>query len=1356
MFLCAFLLNADVPRHEANGVAPPRPHALFVSAPPPPPRIPPNCPAGMHPLPPAYTAPRSIPMDHLPKQHGISVGNSSGSAFTRKGSPAADSQSVRVQGNQQNQTAMRVQYGQSGSEASHPPAQENTLTSAGQQSGEKPPRPPSTSTGEGWRKTPGLPEENKKVGGDAVAPHLLVAALPATSTSAAGALQPGPGDPGYTGEAASSSLQAVFGEDSSTRVRIPILSVNLDSPCDPQKNNQQGRSGGERGEREKRTSGEKDRDREKASRFLSDPSRRSPHPPPGAAKVQEPPAPAERPRLGGGRGPTPPPLRASPPPVQRPTSLPQNAPLKAPRGGAHSSAAAVDKKEKEGRATPSRRQQHKDKEKKDPSWLPGTGGGPAPPPVSTKQSPPPPRKDASLNARVHSRERDLHGGMGPQTSEARRKSRSRSTRPQGGEEKEKEKTHAARASDPQQQRGSSGSSKPSAVFLGQVEVDQPPSGVAVEEQRREKEGFRIPNKPSAAPKSQPPVVGPSSSSKGSRGDRSNQPPEKEKEKEKKKRQLVFVHAQRTLPAFKIPCQEPPIEPSTEGYLLQLRKSKQSAEASKHVAQAALENAYTQELANHATSAAESQQNEGAQQQKQHQQQWGEGQQRAVASQQQQQQQQMVAAGRWQVYQDPYYGNMYPVYATGKTPRPTDELARRLTKDEKISFSDLRFLESLGRGEFGTVYKGVWRGQVIAIKLFNWTPGLAEETMRSFVKEIESFRHLSHPGLVKFHGACLEVPHLCVVTEYCPGGSLHNLLHNLCQKPAYRRALRMCRELASAVVYLHGLKPRVVHRDLKPLNVVIGSQNDMKLCDFGLTESMDRSFFVCRSLGMAGGSPRYMAPELFQTEEKHLNEKVDIWALACIFIEIFGGPLPYEGIDQLAELTHAVVNLRKVPYIPPSVPYDLQLLLRSCFIFDPRQRPGAEEVLKVIGELEAHADRTSAEQQQGETPAQGLARDGSAARSTTVPAPSPAAAPNDAVKDSQKVSKPSGEAPGVRKQKTPQPLPGCASFLGHTPTTAQPSKQQNRKGPTDPAPHDAKNEKALARAHHAPRQLAANPSAANIAVTARQAQQQPGPAPRPAVVAPSGSSSHKADTPGLALPRPVASPLTMAYRPPPAAPFSFLPPHAAPYASVMQHQHPHSRPTQQPLRSASPKPNQLPPAVSSSSQETQQQPSSSLTDRAAAQPREPFRSPQQQNTPYQTSTPAKSPLKVRPQQPYAPHPAPFLGAAFAPPDRRTTRYYAPQPRRTNAASGPTPGDHSERAAPSKAPAAHALPQRAVPKQGGGLPLISAAQTAHTQHDAFYTAGTARVQRGTQGLGAIGGMAHAGARRPPHPMGVSFRL
>ncbi|CAE7202101.1 drkB [Symbiodinium sp. CCMP2456] len=159
--------------------------------------------------------------------------------------------------------------------------------------------------------------------------------------------------------------------------------------------------------------------------------------------------------------------------------------------------------------------------------------------------------------------------------------------------------------------------------------------------------------------------------------------------------------------------------------------------------------------------------------------------------------------------------------------PREALERDLTEPEKVRYGELTFVERLGKGEFGEVFRGLYLNKEVAIKQLFFDENMTELVVQDLAREIDSFRHLSHKRLVRFLGACLELPNLCLVTEYMPGGSLHHLLHVRRQKLPASHAMNMCIQIADGVSYLHSQTPTIVHRDLKSLNVVLDLSLNIK-------------------------------------------------------------------------------------------------------------------------------------------------------------------------------------------------------------------------------------------------------------------------------------------------------------------------------------------------------------------------------------------------------------------------------------------------------------------------------------------------------------------------------------------------
>jgi len=271
----------------------------------------------------------------------------------------------------------------------------------------------------------------------------------------------------------------------------------------------------------------------------------------------------------------------------------------------------------------------------------------------------------------------------------------------------------------------------------------------------------------------------------------------------------------------------------------------------------------------------------------------------------------------------------------------------LNREELIDFSLLTTRECLGTGGFGAVYRGYFRDKEVAIKkLFcEDTGNMSPLPLEELEKEIAALRGLHHPRLVAFVGACLSPPNLCIVTEYMPNGSLHHLLHEAKMPLTCSTQAKIALQVCEGVAFLHGLTPPVVHRDLKSLNIVLDHSYSAKICDFGLTQSMEKTHLSVKDGN--DGSPRYMAPECYDGK---VTEKVDVWAMGCIIVESFGGPLPYDDCSQIAQIVAKLLVDKQPPYIPHHLPRGVRPIIEDCFHFDFTMRTCAQDVFDRLQKL----------------------------------------------------------------------------------------------------------------------------------------------------------------------------------------------------------------------------------------------------------------------------------------------------------------------------------------------------------------------------------------------------------------------
>jgi len=248
--------------------------------------------------------------------------------------------------------------------------------------------------------------------------------------------------------------------------------------------------------------------------------------------------------------------------------------------------------------------------------------------------------------------------------------------------------------------------------------------------------------------------------------------------------------------------------------------------------------------------------------------------------------------------------------------------------------------------------GWLHGDEVAIKKLHIDGAhISEETASEFQKEVANLQGLRNPRLVSFIGVAFEPPTLCIITELASGGSLYALLHvqKLILSPTLRRNLAL--QVTEGVMYLHGLKPARVHRDLKSANVVLDGDMNAKLCDFGLTESMEKTHLSRRDV--EGGSPRYMSPEVFDVGRK-LTEKLDVWALGCLIIEILTDTLPHSDCQTIHQVAAKLLVNRHPPFNESwadGLNREVQQLIDPCFAFEPSDRPSASGLHQVLSTID---------------------------------------------------------------------------------------------------------------------------------------------------------------------------------------------------------------------------------------------------------------------------------------------------------------------------------------------------------------------------------------------------------------------
>jgi len=318
-----------------------------------------------------------------------------------------------------------------------------------------------------------------------------------------------------------------------------------------------------------------------------------------------------------------------------------------------------------------------------------------------------------------------------------------------------------------------------------------------------------------------------------------------------------------------------------------------------------------------------------------------------------------------------------------------------------SMEEVQILSRLDEGHYGEVFHARWRGCEVAVKriktptslmaspadheqrvdqLKEWQLALGlqesgvnsmddedgltradvgeeaaqraeqEKVARAFALELALLKRLRSNRIVMFMGACLAPTDLCILTEYLPRGSLHDLLHRKRRLPRGRRLLVMVKDIVEGCVFLHA--QRIIHRDLKSSNLLLDDNYRVKVADFGLSRILPGSVQALPTKSWAG-TVAYMAPEILEGS-KGCTEASDIYSFGVVLWEMLAGKIPWRGLEHWQIMQRVVAGEpMPEPTNQPGVsapPEALVAVMRDCLNRDPASRPSFATILDRVEAL----------------------------------------------------------------------------------------------------------------------------------------------------------------------------------------------------------------------------------------------------------------------------------------------------------------------------------------------------------------------------------------------------------------------
>ena len=267
--------------------------------------------------------------------------------------------------------------------------------------------------------------------------------------------------------------------------------------------------------------------------------------------------------------------------------------------------------------------------------------------------------------------------------------------------------------------------------------------------------------------------------------------------------------------------------------------------------------------------------------------------------------------------------------------PIKELTRGTTFAKRYEF-----IEELGKGGMGRVYK-VYDKRIkeeVALKLLKPEIADDEDTIERFSNELKFARKIVHKNVGRMYDLNEEQGAFFITMEYVPGEDLKSSLRRMGPLSA-GKAIFITKQICEGLVEAHKLG--VVHRDLKPQNIMIDKEGNARIMDFGIARCL-RTKSVTDS-GVMIGTPEYMSPE--QVEGKKVDQRSDVYSLGVILYEMMTGRVPFEGDTAFSvAMKHKTKTPKNPREINAQIPEDLSRLIMKCMEKDKEKRyQGAGEV-----------------------------------------------------------------------------------------------------------------------------------------------------------------------------------------------------------------------------------------------------------------------------------------------------------------------------------------------------------------------------------------------------------------------------
>ncbi len=265
--------------------------------------------------------------------------------------------------------------------------------------------------------------------------------------------------------------------------------------------------------------------------------------------------------------------------------------------------------------------------------------------------------------------------------------------------------------------------------------------------------------------------------------------------------------------------------------------------------------------------------------------------------------------------------------------------------QKIHMNELLLTKLIGEGGQAKVYEGYYQKNHCAITIFQ------KIDWKSFMNELVILSNLSHSNIPKFYGIVEEEKTIALVIEYIKGKTLEDVKIN---EISFSKKLKIVKKIGRVLEYMH--VNHVIHRDLKPGNIMIDENINTFLIDFGISK-------ICvnkkNSFTLTKGTINYLAPECLEIIELSENEeiismistKVDVWSFGCLLSYLFSGIIPWDnlfaGDEHLLQKSLMEKNEFPIPDIIKNKYPEIYNIIKEATIVDENKRPNISQICDML-------------------------------------------------------------------------------------------------------------------------------------------------------------------------------------------------------------------------------------------------------------------------------------------------------------------------------------------------------------------------------------------------------------------------